>query len=109
MGIKTNIVINQGSSFTENFELENGDDETYSTSGQTASGTMKKWYTSESGTSFTVTLTDGNLSLSLTADQTKALEPGRYVYDVVLVNTSDNTVSRPIEGIATVTPGVTLL
>ena len=52
--------------------------------------------------------TNGVITLSLTADQTSALEaPARYVYDVEITNTSDSTVTRVIEGIITTSPNVT--
>jgi len=52
--------------------------------------------------------TTGVITLSLTADQTSALEaPARYVYDVEITNTSDSTVTRVIEGIITTSPNVT--
>jgi hypothetical protein len=44
--------------------------------------------------------------LSLTAEQTKDITPGRYNYDV-LITSSDDIVIRLLEGIATVTPGIT--
>ena len=46
--------------------------------------------------------------MSLTADQTGALEEGRYVYDLEILQTSTSTITRVIEGIITVRPQVTL-
>ena len=57
--------------------------------------------------SFTVTLTEatGEVKLSLTDAQTSNIVAGRYVYDVLV--TSSNVTTRIVEGIVTVTPGVT--
>ena len=43
--------------------------------------------------------TDGIVTISLTADQTKALTAGRWVFDVVATHT-DSSVTRLLEGIA---------
>jgi len=45
------------------------------------------------------------VTISLTADQTKALVAGRHVFDVVATH-ADSTVTRLLEGIAIVTPSV---
>ena len=42
----------------------------------------------------------------VTADQTKVLEPGYYVYDIVIKDLSDN-ITRLFDGMVQVTPGVT--
>ena len=44
--------------------------------------------------------------MSLTAAQTAALKPGRYVYDLELTK-ADTTISRIIEGVITIRPEVT--
>jgi hypothetical protein len=49
---------------------------------------------------------NGQISISLTAGQTANLKPGRYVFDV-MAGTPANAVNRIIEGIITVSPGVT--
>lgn len=49
---------------------------------------------------------NGQVSLSLTAGQTSELKPGRYLFDVI-ATTPSNTVNRILEGIVTVSPGVT--
>jgi uncharacterized protein YbaP (TraB family) len=48
----------------------------------------------------------GQLILTLTRIQTADIADGRYVYDVELTNSANNT-SRLVEGIVTVTPQVT--
>ena len=50
--------------------------------------------------------TEGEISLTLTATQTNALEaPARYVYDLDITDAS-GTVTRIIEGLMTVRPNV---
>jgi hypothetical protein len=70
---------------------------------------MSKGYSSTyPRTSFTCTVTnptEGVVTISLTADQTKALKAGRHVFDVVATH-ADSTVTRLLEGIVIVTPSV---
>lgn len=49
---------------------------------------------------------NGELLLTLAANQTANIRPGRYLFDVLATDTS-NVVSRVLEGIVTVTAGVT--
>jgi hypothetical protein len=50
--------------------------------------------------------TTGNVTMSLTATQTAALEaPARYVYDLDITDSS-GTVTRIIEGLITTRPNV---
>ena len=107
MASKANLVIDQGTSFTTTISLTDEYGNATNLTGYTGTSVIKKWYTSSSSVPFTVVLTSatGQVTLSLTADQTAALDYGRYVYDVNL--TLGSTISRVLEGIITVTPAVT--
>jgi len=108
MATKANITVDQGTTFSTTINLTDDDDVAIDLTGYTGRSKMKKHYTSSNSHSFTVSLggNTGVLTLSLTASQTSNIVPGRYVYDVELVDTS-NVVSRIVEGIVTVTPEVT--
>jgi hypothetical protein len=69
---------------------------------------MRKHYTSTAQTAFTVSISagTGEVTLAMTANVTNNVAPGRYMYDCELTDTA-GTVSRLVEGIVTVTPGVT--
>jgi len=109
MSIKTNLVIDQGTSFfiTMNVMDDNGDP--IDLSGYNTASQIRKWYTSSNSVSFTVSSgpNTGILSLSLTPAQTGNLSAGRYVYDIELTSNSTGAVYRVVEGIVTVTPQVT--
>lgn len=49
---------------------------------------------------------NGEIVMSMTAANTANIKPGRYVFDVLTVDTYNST-SRILEGIITVTPSVT--
>lgn len=107
MAIKANLVIDQGADYSTTVRLTDDDENVVSLTGYTASAQMRKTYTSSNAVNFTTTLgtTTGIVTLALSDTQTANLTPGRYVYDVLL--TRNGLTSRIVEGIVTVTPGVT--
>lgn len=75
-----------------------------------ASSQLRKSYYSSSANTLTATVTgnaNGQITLTMTAANTAALTPGRYVYDLVITNSVDNSKTRVIEGTAIVLPSVT--
>ena len=109
MAAKANIILDQGTTFITYLALTNTDGTVLDLTGYTARGQIRKWYTSNSYTTFTITITqptDGYINLALTANTTANMEPGRYVYDIEAVSDA-NVITRVIEGIVTVTPEVT--
>jgi hypothetical protein len=106
MATKANIVIDQGSTFASSIDILDENDEPVILSNYTSRGQIRKHYSSTNSVSFTTTMSNGSLVISLTANQTANIVSGRYVYDIELVDPS-NTVIRILEGIVTVTPEVT--
>lgn len=107
MATKVNIVVDQGTTFETTINLTNEDGTLLEvTNDWEARGQIRKHYTSSNAVSFTANLSNGSLVLSLTDAQTANMVPGRYVYDVELIDASNN-VSRLIEGVVTLTPEVT--
>lgn len=108
MATKANIIIDQGTTFSTDIYLTDDNGDAIDLTGYTGASKMRKHYTSSNSQSFTVALNSSNgyVTLSLSSTQTSNLTPGRYVYDVEVVSSS-NVVSRIVEGIVTVTPEVT--
>ena len=107
MANKINIVIDQGTTFNTTFIIHNSSDEPIDFTSYTANSQMRKSYSSSNSYAFGVSLaSNGQVSLSMSANTTGAIPAGRFVYDVEV---QDNTGvrSRIVEGIATVTPQVT--
>jgi hypothetical protein len=102
-----NIVIDQGTTFSLIFNLTNADDTAKDLSSYTVSSQLRKSYYTNTYTAFSVDKEnlEGEITISLTAAQTRALKAGRYVYDVEIVNNIETL--RVLEGIITVTPEVT--
>ena len=108
MAIKANIVIDQGATYSTSIDVTDEDGAVVNLTGFTGAAQLRKHYTSTAQTAFTVSITanTGVVSLSLSANVTNNIAAGRYVYDCELTD-NVGTVSRLIEGIVTVTPGVT--
>ena len=105
-----NLVVNSGADFSQSFTLEGIDtNSAFELNNYTVEAQMRKWAGSSTATSFTASIEDaaaGQILLRLTSAQTTALKPGRYVYDVVIID-EFNIRNRVIEGMVLVTEGVT--
>lgn len=109
MATYSNLYIDQGSDFSFSVDLT-------TTTGSidltdyTSRGQIRKSYTSSTATDFyiSVNILESELVCSLTAAQTSALKPGRYVYDIeILSGDATPIVTRVVEGQIDVTPRVT--
>ncbi len=103
---KFNLSIDQGSTFQITVDITDEDDNPLQSNGNSVSAQIRKHYLSTNSTSFSTNLTNGVITLSLTANQTSALTAGRHLYDVELTNAANSKI-RIMEGIVTVNPEVT--
>lgn len=107
MAARVNITIDQGTTFSTVYDVNDEDGVAVDLSSYTANAMMRKAYSSSNAAAtFATQLANGSVTISLTANQTGGIVAGRYVYDVEVVDGS-GVVSRLVEGIATVTPQVT--
>lgn len=107
MAQKLNLIIDQGTTFITTFNLNDDNGSPINLVGYSGAAQIRKHYTSTNATPMSVSLSSGGLvTLSMTANTTGTITAGRYVYDVELTDPSGD-VSRVVEGIVTVTPGVT--
>jgi hypothetical protein len=106
MASKANLVIDQGSTYSVTINLDDVNGDPINVTGYTSRAQMRKHYTSSNAVSFTTSMANGALTMSLTSSQTANIVSGRYVYDAELIDSSSN-VTRIVEGIVTVTPEVT--
>ena len=108
MAIKANLVIDQGSTFTATIDLTDPAGNVFNLTGYTVAAQMRKNYTSSSAVTFVASHSagTGKIDLSLSATTTNTLSPGRYLYDVEITSPGGG-VTRVVEGIVTVTPGIT--
>ena len=104
-----NLYLEQGTSFSTTITLDDVYLNSYNLVGYTASSQMRKsYYSANTAAVFSASIntTAGTITLNLDAPTTSNISPGRYVYDAVIID-SHNTVTRILEGIIDVSPGVT--
>ena len=105
-----NLQLDQGTTFSKQITVYGTDGTTVENlTGTSVSSQLRKNYTSTAYETINATIntpTSGIIVMSLTAAQTAALKPGRYVYDLELTK-ADTTISRIIEGVITIRPEVT--
>jgi hypothetical protein len=109
MATARNLTIDQGSTYSISIELSDALGNSLDLSGYIVRAQLRKSYGSNTFTEFTSSTgnnpENGVITLALTSEQTSALRPGRYVYDIEIEN--EDEVTRVLEGIITVTPEVT--
>ena len=109
MATRSDMIIDQGSTFSTVVTITDTDGSVVNLTGYTANSQIRKHATSaNTQATFTITNggTSGQLTLGLDYANTASLAAGRYVYDVE-VTSGANVRSRVLEGIVTVTPEVT--
>ena len=106
--IYKNIYIYQGASFQDQFELVDTYKEPLNLTDLEIQSRMSKSHYSSSFISLNATVSDavnGKITISLDPDTTASLIPGRYVYEIVVLDLFGN-VTKIVDGLAIVDPGV---
>ena len=111
MAIQQNLILEQGTDFQAVIKLYSDNINALDLTGYGASGQMRRSYDSVTASAvLTVAIpipANGELYLTLAAASSIGVRYGRYLYDVVLTQSSSGIISRAVEGIITVTPRVT--
>ena len=102
MATIANFNIDQGSTFSTTIDLSNNSSGVFELNTYSARGKIRKSSGASSYVSFTCTINENSpsqdtITISLTSAQTKAMSPGRYLYDVEIF-TSAGEVTRVLEG-----------
>lgn len=106
MATKANISIDQGSTFTTQISLTDASGNPLDLTAYTAQAEIRTSYASINAVSFDVALSNGQVTLSLNSTATGQLTRSRYVYDVILTDSSNN-ITRVLEGVVYVDPWTT--
>jgi hypothetical protein len=105
-----NLVINSGSDFSQSFTLEGTNNSPFNLTGYEVDAQMRKWSGSSTAITFTTSIelpsTSGRILISLSSENTVNIRPGRYVYDVIITDSS-GIKNRVIEGMVLLREGVT--
>ena len=106
----SNIVINSGTDFSQNFILDDSSNNSaLNLTGYGVSCQMRKYAGSATAYNFQTSIpspSTGTIQIGLSTSVTSSIRPGRYIYDIV-VTSPDNVKTRVIEGMALVREGVT--
>ena len=106
----SNLTVNTGTTFSQIFTLENAaTNSATDLTGFTATAQMRKHPGSSTATDFSTQIINavgGKIRVGLTTSQTALLKPGRFMYDVLITDTSGE-VTRVLEGSVLVREGVT--
>lgn len=103
------ITIEQGATFTTTVTVSDGSGNVVDLNDMTVKAQIRKSYYSLTAYDFDVTIADptnGEVVIEMSASNTVNLTPGRYVYDVIMIDMNE-VVTRLFEGTVAVTPGVT--
>jgi hypothetical protein len=105
------LFLEKGATFSTSLTLDGSNGTAYDLTNVTAKSQVRKsYYSANSTADFVVTIpnpTSGVINMLLSSANTSNIAPGRYVYDVVIKDSSNN-VTRVLEGIVNVTPQVTV-
>jgi hypothetical protein len=110
MAVYANLTIDQGTDFTSLVTVEGSNGLPFDLSGYTARGQARRNFNSSTSYAFVATInnpTEGEIILSMDNTVTQTMKPGRYVYDIEIVESATSDVTRVVEGQVEVTPRVT--
>jgi hypothetical protein len=105
----TELLIEQGASFSTTINVSDSAGAAINLFGYTASSQMRKSYYATSNTIISAVVTgnaNGEITLSMTSANTANLTPGRSVFDL-LITAPSGIKTRVVEGIIVISPGVT--
>lgn len=109
MATITNLYIDAGADYSIIVTANQSNGDPLNLTGFTVKSQIRKSYASPTAYDFTTSLyapAAGKIRLSLTAAQTSAIKPGRYLYDVEITSTIGEK-RRVLEGIIIITPEIT--
>jgi hypothetical protein len=109
MAMTAYLDIDQGSDFATEITLQNDDGTPMNISGFDIYSQFRKSYGSTTAYQFQAAITNGvqgKFTLSLAGSVSSNIRPGRYLYDVEIVNLTP-TKMRVVEGIITINPEIT--
>jgi hypothetical protein len=105
----SNLFIDQGANYS-NILTVAGSGGVINLANYTIKSQLRKSYGSSSYFNFNATIYDaptGRVRLQLSAEESSAIPPGKYLYDVELTNTVTGIKIRLVEGIVIITPEIT--
>lgn len=109
MATISNLVIDQGTTFSSIITLTNQDGTPLLLTNYTVKSQFRKSYQSSSAVNFTASIYDANagqVRLQLAPSDTVNIQAGRYLYDIELTSPIGEK-TRALEGLVILTPEIT--
>lgn len=106
MTARANIYIDRGADFNVEISIFDDDEDPLTITTCNFYADIRKVYSSTSVGSFGIQKNTTTINLFLDADTTAGFEPGKYQYDVLMVNAGGETY-KILEGLAFITSTVT--
>lgn len=109
MAAYSELFVEQYADYKTKLNLDDLQGDVINLSGYSVTSQARKSYYSTTAYNFDVSISDaaqGEITLSMPSANTANMSPGRYVYDLKLID-PDDVVTRVVEGIVVVSPGVT--
>jgi len=105
-----NIVIEKGTDFEAIYNVTNSDESVYSLTNQAATAKIRKHPTATSSKSFqtSITVSTGEIKISMGSTVTADLTAGRNYYDVILTHSTTGKKVKIFEGMAMVNDTVSV-
>jgi hypothetical protein len=103
-----NIYIDQGTTYSLSLNVTDQNGDLKDLSDYTVAAQMRKSYYTNTAIDFDAEITyplDGELTISLTSENSSDIKAGRYVYDIEI--TGEGETLRVLEGIVVINPEVT--
>jgi hypothetical protein len=109
MATISNIVIDQGTTFSSIISLTNQNGTPMNLTNFTVKSQFRKSFSSSTAVNFTASIYDaaaGKVRLQLSPSDTSNIRAGRYLYDIELTSPGGEKI-RPLEGLVILTPEIT--
>jgi hypothetical protein len=109
MAAYSELFLEQHANFSTFINIDDTQGDAINLAGYSAASQMRKSYYSSTAYDFVVEISDaaaGEITLTMSSANTANMSPGRYVYDLNIVD-PNSFVTRVVEGIVVVSPGAT--
>jgi hypothetical protein len=109
MATINNLYVDAGSTYNSIITVTASNGQALDLTGYSVASQMRKSYQSSTYHSFSASVYDasnGKIRLQLTDEQSEAIPPGRWLYDIEIESPSGAR-TRVVEGIVTVNPQIT--
>lgn len=106
MAYQQNFYLDKNTDFEVDIEVFDENSNTFNFTGYSAFGQIKKSWQSVNKIDMIVTLSTGNINLQVNSAATANFSPGKYMYDVCIIENSSSKITKVVEGSITINPTI---